>query len=176
MIGAFVDLATALGKKVGETFIKQGVETPKQRAVSTSGDSFDFFAGFKKLFSPVPETPAQKAGVSILEGAEKVGESIFNSLGRNAASYIDNLFGNGVKAPSAEARQETNVVRAEDAFGSQYLDLGKAFELFSKIQSGRPGLNDPVQSVPQAAQNNTLLIMGGFVALGAVLLLTGRKG
>ena len=173
MLGAFVDLATALGQKVGQYITKQGVQTPTQRAVSTSGDSFDLWAGFKKLVSPAPAATTPKAGVQLLEGAQGIGDSIFNSLGRNVSSYIDRLFGNANEIPSATARQETNVVRSEDAFGGQYLDLGKAFQLFSQIQQGNPGLNTPAQQIPQ--QNNNVLIIGGFVALAAVLLLTQRK-
>ncbi len=176
MLGSFVDLATALGQKVASAFItKQGVQTPRQRAVSTSGDSFDFGAGVSKLLQPVSNLfGGPKSGVQILEGAQGVGNEVFNALGRNVGSAIDKLFGNGNKMPSAGVREETNIVRASDGFASQYLNLGEAFKLFSTIQQGRAGLNDPVQSIPQQ-NNSNLLIIGGFAALGIVLLMTARK-
>jgi len=177
MFGPFIDLATALGQKVASAFItKQGVQTPRQRPVSTQGDSFDFYSGFQKLLSPVTNlfSPTTKAGVQVLEGASKVGDEIFNSLGRNVGSYIDNLFGNGNKINSAAAREKTNNVREDLSFNSQGLALGDAFKLFSQIQGASPHLDNP-PAVPQQ-NNNTVLIIGGFVALAAVLILTGRKG
>lgn len=169
----FIDLASALGQKVGQFFTKQGVQTPNQRAVSTQGDSFDLFAGIKKLISPVTPQPTQKAGVQILDGATKIGDEIFNSLGRNVGSYIDNLFGNSNKIPSVSSREETNIVRSSDAFGSQYENLGEAFKLFSSITQGSPKVNNP--STLETPSNNNVLIIGGFIGLAAILLLTGRK-
>lgn len=174
MLGSFVSLAEAVGQKLGSMIVKQGVETPKQRPVSTSGDSFDLAASVRKLVEPVQNLFTPKSGVQILEGAvSSVGGSVIDALGRNASSAIDKLFGNSNKMPSAEARQETNIVRAEDPFGAQTQTLGEAFKLFSQIQQGNAGLNTPSQTIPQ--NNNTGLLIMGFVGLAAVFLLT-RKG
>lgn len=174
-MGPFVDLATALGQKVSSLFVKQGVATPTQRAVSTSGDSFDFSAGVKKLLEPVNSLFNQKkAGVQILEGANSVGNAIFDSLARNTSSAIDKLFGNANKMPAADAREETNDVRAQDPFGSQLTGLGDAFKLFTQIQTANPQ-STATTSAPQAGSNTAVWVIGGFVALGAVLLLTSRR-
>lgn len=171
----FIDLATALGQKVGSMFVKQGVLTPNQRPVSTTGDSFDFSAGVSKLLQPVTNLFTPKSGVQILEGAaSNIGNTVFDALNRNINSSLDKLFGNSNKMPSAEVREETNIVRAADPFGGQTQSLGEAFKLFTQIQQGHAGLNTPSQSVPQA--NNTMIwVIGGFVALGAVLLMTRKE-
>lgn len=176
-MGTFIDLATALGQKIGNMFTKQGVETPVQRPVATQGDSMDFWAGAKKLLQPVTNlfSPTTKAGVQILEGATSVGQQALDALGRNVGSYIDKLFGNGNKAPSQSATTTTNVVREDNAFGSQPVDLGTLFKFFTQIQTGNPSAT-PAASVPASSSNfNTLLLVGGFVALGAVLLLSARR-
>lgn len=166
----FIDLASALGGAVSSYFTKQGVQTPNQRAVSTSGDSFDFSAANKKLTQPVTNT-APQSGVQVLDGATDFAGQIFNSLGRNVSSAIDNLFGNANKMPSVDSRNQTNVVRAVDAFSSQYLNLGEAFKYISNLGKANPeaGAEDNQKGV------NTLWVIGGFVALGAVVLLS-RKG
>jgi len=173
-MGPFVDLASALGQKVGNIFFKQGQATPTQRPVSTNGDSMDFGAGVKKLLSPVTSlfSPQTKAGVQILEGATKAGNSVIDAFGRNLADSVDRLFGNSNKAPSVEARKETNAVMAENSFGAQYMDLGNAFKLFSAIQGGNPEAA-AAKEIPQ--QDHTMLYIGGFAALAVVMLVASRR-
>lgn len=170
----FMDLATALGQKVASLVTTRGVQTPAQRPVSTSGDSFDFAANVRKLLEPVTNVFTPKSGVGILEGAAAtIVPTVFDSLGRNLSSSIDKLFGNSNKMPSVEAREETNVTLASDPFGSQLQSLGEAFKLFSQIKEGNPAVT-PAASVPQS--NNTMLwLVGGAVALGAVLIVTTRR-
>lgn len=170
----FMDLATALGQSVAKMVTSRGVQTPAQRPVSTSGDSFDFSAGVKKLLEPVTNIFTPKSGVGILENAAaSVVPTVFDSLNRNISSSLDKLFGNANKMPTVAAREETAVVLASDPFGSQLQSLGEAFKLFSQINQGNPA-STPAASVPQS--NNTMLwVVGGAAALGVILLVSSRR-
>jgi hypothetical protein len=179
MFGTFIDLGKVLAQKLTSAFTtKQGIETPKQRPISTQGDSFDFFAGFKQLLTPKADVITGN-GVQVLDGATSgtsLADNIFNSLGRNLSSSIDKLFGNAQKIPSVAARNETNNVREQNSLGTAGItySLGDAFRALSGLGSANPNLQNP-SSIPQQENNNNLLIIGGFLALGAVLLLA-KKG
>ncbi len=171
----FQSLGTALGKSAGGLFRKiQGQPTPNPRPVNTAGDTFDIGAGLQKLFSPIAQvfSPQAKAGGKVIEAAGRVGEVAFDALGRNVNSAIDKLFGNSNK--KAENPGISNNADNRFSYPSQTLvSLSDAFKAFS---AASPQVaTSPAAAGAPGGINTTTWILGGFVALGAVLLLTRRS-
>ena len=173
----FINFGQVLGQKAVESLTNvRGISTPNPRPISTSGDSFDFGAGVKKLLSPITSyfDPRTQAGGKVIEAAGNVGVGLFDALGRNLNDKIDQLFGNSNKK---NEEVTTNVTDNRFTYPSQQLDLGSVLAAIGQANAANPQTSAETAPSPTGGNGSLptgLLIAGAFVALGAVLIISRK--